>query len=79
MLDILQGLEGVVCLIDDILVYKRTQEEYDKHLTAVLQKVAAVGMRGQSVDTQGICADPSKVKAIQQMLEPKIFLNYADF
>ena len=35
MSDILQGLEGVVCLIDDILVYGKTQEEHDKHLTIV--------------------------------------------
>ena len=87
MSDILQGLEGVVCLIDDILVYGKTQEEYDKHLTVVLQKVAAAGITlnpakcefsckeirflGQLVDTQGVRDDPSKVKAIQQMKEPK--------
>ena len=87
MSDILQGLEGVVCLIDDILVYGKTQEEHDKHLTVVLQKVAAAGITlnpakcefsckeirflGQLVDTQGVRADPSKVKAIQQMKEPK--------
>ena len=85
--DILQGLEGVICLIDDILVYGKTQEEHDKHLTVVLQKVAAAGIilnpakcefsckeiifLGQLVDTQGVRADPSKVKAIQQMKEPK--------
>ena len=38
MSDILQGLECVFCLIDDILVYEKTQEEHDKHLTVVLQK-----------------------------------------
>jgi len=36
---VLQGLEGVVCLIDDILVHGKTQEEHDKHLTIVLQKL----------------------------------------
>ena len=42
--EILQGIEGVVCLIDDILVYGRTQEEHDKRLTRVLQKIAAAGV-----------------------------------
>ena len=35
MSEILQGLDGVVCLIDDILVYGKDQEEHDTHLTAV--------------------------------------------
>jgi len=39
MSDILQGLEGVVCLIDDILAYGKTQEEHDKHLTVVYKKL----------------------------------------
>ena len=86
MSDILRGLEGVEG-IDDILVYGKTHEEHDKHLTVVLQKVAAAGITlnpakcefsckeirflGQLVDTQGIRADPSKVKTLQQMKEPK--------
>ena len=44
MSDILQGFEGVVCLIDYILVYGKTKVEHDKHLTVVLQKVAAAGI-----------------------------------
>ena len=44
MSDILQGLEGVVCLIDGILVYGKTQEEHDKHLTVLLRKVAVAGI-----------------------------------
>ena len=86
MSDILQGLEGVVCLIDDILVHGKNQEEHDKHLNIALQKVAATGITlnpakcefsckeirflGQLVDSQGIRADSSKVKAVQQMKEP---------
>ena len=42
--EILQGVDGVVCLIDDILVYGKTQEEHDKHFTVVLQKIAAAGV-----------------------------------
>ena len=95
MSDILQGLGGIVCLIDDILVYENSQEEHDKHLTAVSHKVAAAGITlnlekceisckeikflGLLVDKQGICADPNKVRAIQQMKEPRISLSCTDF
>ena len=33
---ILSGLEGLVCLIDDTLVFGHTKEEHDRRLTAVL-------------------------------------------
>ena len=42
--EILQGVDGVVCLIDDNLVHGKTQEEHDKCLTVVLQKTAAAGV-----------------------------------
>ena len=42
--EVLHDLEGVVCLIDDILIYGKTQEEHDKHLTAALHKIAEVGI-----------------------------------
>ena len=42
--EILQGVDGVLCLIDDILVYGKTQKEHDKRLTVVLQKIAAAGV-----------------------------------
>ena len=44
MYEVLQGLEGVVCLIDDIPIYRNTQEEHDKHLTEVLHKIVAAGI-----------------------------------
>ena len=34
---ILAGLEGVVCLMDDTLVFGRSQEEHDKRLLATLK------------------------------------------
>ena len=33
MSDLLSGLDGVVCMIDDILVHGRTVEEHDDRLT----------------------------------------------
>ena len=35
MSEILQSLNGVVCLVDDILVYDNTQEQYDTHLQRI--------------------------------------------
>ena len=37
---LLRGLEGVVCHIDDILVYRKNQQEHDEHLEAVLKRLA---------------------------------------
>ena len=42
--DILAGLEGVVNMIDDTLVYGRTQEEHDKRLAATLEKIRQAGV-----------------------------------
>ena len=86
MSEILQGLEGVVCLIGDILVYGKTQEEHDKHLTTILHKITVAGVTlkedkceipktqvkylGQLIDKHRIHLDPGKVSAIKQMKTP---------
>ena len=44
MSEVLQDLVGVVCLIDDILIYGKTQDEHDKHLTAALHKIEGAGI-----------------------------------
>ena len=38
MSEILVDLPGVVCQMDDILVFGKTQHEYDQHLEAVLRR-----------------------------------------
>ena len=43
MSDILSGLTGAVCLVDDILLYGSTQEEHDEHLKAVLVRIRDAG------------------------------------
>ena len=86
MSDILAGLEGVVCMVDDVLVYGRTQEEHDQRLSAVLERIEQAGgtlnrekcefskssvrFLGQMVDATGIRPNPEKVKAIMAMKEP---------
>ena len=87
MSQILADLEGAICLIDDVLIYGKTQEEHDTRLTKVLQKLQAVGLTlnsnkcefsksqvkflGQVINSQGVSPDPDKTKAILQMEEPK--------
>jgi hypothetical protein len=44
MSDILSDLEGVVCIMDDVLVHGHTQEEHDQHQDNVLQRMKEVGM-----------------------------------
>ena len=39
MLDELEGLEGVICIMDYILVHGKTQKGHDKRLEAVLTRL----------------------------------------
>ena len=84
---LLEGIEGVVCMMDDILVYGKNQEEHDERLLKVLQRLEVAGLTlnrqkcefsqvlvkflGQMVDKSGVRPDPAKVKAIQGMPIPK--------
>ena len=87
MSDILTGLEGVVGMMDDVLVHGRTTEEHDERLDKVLQKREEAGLTlnrqkchfskpqvkflGQIVDKDGVCPDPEKVRAIQDVQPPQ--------
>ena len=80
------GLEGTVCLMDDILVYGETREEHDVRLREVLQRLRDLGMTlnpekcafaqssvkflGHMIDSQGIKPDPNKVSAIEKFTTP---------
>ena len=46
MSEILSGLEGVVCMVDDVdvLVHGRTQEEHDQRLDAALARISNAGV-----------------------------------
>ena len=41
MTKILEGLNGVVCLIDDVLIFGSTQTEHDSRLMAVMERIKA--------------------------------------
>ena len=86
MSQILQGLDGVECNIDDVLVHGATQEEHNRRLEAVLQRlrntnvtlnadkcvfnVSSVQFLGQIVGPDGIKPDPAKVRAVLEMPTP---------
>ena len=91
----LHDLQGVVCLVDNILVHGRTQEEHDQQLRAVLHRVRAAGLTlskekcefskkkikflGQVVDGSGVTADPDKIRAIQEMKAPSTITELRRF
>ena len=86
MTEILGDIEGVVCLVDDVLVSGKTQEEHDQRLLEVLSRIKRSGLTlgpdkceinktsvkflGQLVDENGVRPDPEKVQAIMQMKPP---------
>ena len=86
MSKVLEGLEGVVCMMDDMLVFGKDREEHDGRLERVMKRIAEAGMTlnkkkcvyrvkevvflGHLVGEKGISADPGKVKVIVEMEPP---------
>ena len=44
MTKILDGLDGVLCKMDDVLIYGQNQEEHDCKLRAVLERIRKAGV-----------------------------------
>ena len=84
---ILQGITGVICYIDDILVTGETDKEHLDRLEQVLRRLKEYGLRvkqkkceflkesveylGHKVDSEGLHTLPSKVSAIMEAPEPR--------
>ena len=84
--EILAGLSGVQCLMDDILIYGKDQTEHDTRLEAVLQRIESAGVTlnptkcefnkksltflGHVINAEGIHPDPEKTKAIRNLQVP---------
>lgn len=80
---LLTGLQGVLCHMDDVLVFSRDDAEHNQQLEAVLRRVEEAGATlnlskcefnrntltflGNVIDANGIRADPSKTEAIREM------------
>ena len=87
MSEVLSGLEGVVGLVDDVLIYGKTQEEHDQRLHPVPKRIEEANLTlnrqkcefsvnrvkflGQVIDHSGVHPDPEKVQAIQEMKPPE--------
>lgn len=83
----LSAIEGMKCSMDDILVIGKDQAEHDHRLKQVLHRLVVRGLRwtltsvyfpkagcntwDQILDNEGVRKDPSKVKDIVDMAEPK--------
>ena len=86
MSDLLHDLPGVICHIDDILVFGSTRDEHDSRLLAVLERITTAGITlnpdkcqfsqpqitflGHVIDRNGISPDPRKTTAILAMKPP---------
>ncbi|UYV80674.1 K02A2.6-like, partial [Cordylochernes scorpioides] len=83
---ILRGVNGVICHMDDILIFAKRKEEHDETLREVLRRLKNSGITlnkekcqfgasnvtflGHYIDEHGIKADEKKVKAIAEMKPP---------
>jgi hypothetical protein len=86
MTQLLEGLPGVFCYMDDVLVFGATQAQHDVNLQNVLQRLKEMGLQlnqekcvysqqkvtflGHVFSADGVQADPSKVHAIVKMPPP---------
>ena len=85
MTEILTGLDGVLCLMDYILVFGQDEQEHNERLTRVLKRIQSAGVTlnpdkcefkkelkflGHVVDESGIKADQDKLSAIVEMEAP---------
>ena len=86
MSNVLEGLDGVICQMDDILVYGGDQSTHEQRLVNVLHRLAAARIKlnggkcefsqecmkflGHVGNEDGIRADPEKITAVRSMPEP---------
>ncbi len=87
MEQVLQGIDGVLCYLDDILITGSTEQEHLNRLDMVLNRLEAHGLRlkvskcsflqprveylGHMIDEQGLHPTPHKVTAILNAQEPR--------
>uniref|UniRef100_A0A674DXY4 ribonuclease H n=1 Tax=Salmo trutta TaxID=8032 RepID=A0A674DXY4_SALTR len=84
---ILSGLTGVQCYLDDLLITGKDEQEHLRNLTSTLQRLGEYGLRvrkdkceffrpsveylGHVIDSSGLHKAPSKVKAIVEAPSPQ--------
>ena len=81
-----EGLPGVVAIIDDIVVFGKTEAEHDEHLDNVMKRTQEVGLClnpdicvvkshrikffGNYLSSKGLEPDPDEIPAIVDMTPP---------
>ncbi|UYV83527.1 K02A2.6-like, partial [Cordylochernes scorpioides] len=87
---ILQGMDGVMCYLDDILIFASDSKTHDRSLRLVLRKlkeakvtlnkakcvfgVPIINFLGHILDEDGIRPDPAKIEAVAKMPAPSMFM-----
>ena len=95
MSEILAGLEGVLCQMDDVLIFGQNQTKHNRRLEAVLMCIEKAGATlnpqkcefsknkltflGHVIDESGVTADPEKTQAIVEMNPPTNVLELRRF
>ena len=84
----LEGLEGVQCVADDVIVYGKDHDDHNRNLRNLLSRCEEHGIRlnpnkcqfnvpeikflGNVVSASGLKADPTKIEAIMKMEAPTV-------
>jgi len=79
--------KSVLCFLDDILIFSRTEEEHERHIREVLTRLRKeqlyvkmskcafmqreVGFLGHRIGADGLRVAPDKIGAVQQWPQPK--------
>ena len=85
--EILEGLDGIACIVDDIIVFGRSEKEHDKNLKNLLCRAREKGIKfnpekaiirqkqvkyfGHVITDKGLSADKDKISAILNMKTPE--------
>ena len=95
MSQILERLEGVLCQMDDVLIFGRNDEEHDARLGAALKRIQDAGVTlnkekcefrkselkflGHIINQHGIRADAEKTSAVANMKTPSTITELRRF
>ena len=67
MSETLNGLQGTLCLMDDILVFGKTQAERDQRLRKVLERIQQAGL---TLNQEKCIFSTNTVKFVGHVVEP---------
>ena len=85
MSSVLEGLQGIVCHMDDTLIHGPTQEVHDTRVRLVLNQLSNAGIKlnnkcefskhriiflGHVISDKEVEADPKRTKAVQEFWQP---------